>query len=112
MKSSNKYGVYEKEHQEAVVRYKRAEAYVTTCHCDDGFYRYGYSLSHSHGGMSSPISHHDVAYPTRREAMDAGIAKLLKCFPASYPDTPQTVKKELETMRGQLEALLLQPCLL
>jgi hypothetical protein len=112
MKSPNQYGVYDEEHQEIVARYKRAKAHVTTCHCDDGFYRYGYSLSYSHGGMSSPISDHGTGYSTRREAIDAGTAKLLKCFPVTYPSTPQSVKNELDAIRGQLEALLLQPCLL
>lgn len=112
MRSPNENGVYEEEHREAVARYKRAEAYVTTCYCDDGFYRYGYSFSYSYGGMSSPISRRDTAYPTRREAIDAGTAKLLERLHAPNASMPLSVKKELDAIRGQLEALLLQPCLL
>jgi DNA-binding IclR family transcriptional regulator len=112
MKSPNEYGVYEPEHKETFARFGRAEASVSICHCDDGLYRWSCSLSYSHGGSSSPILHSAAGRATYREAMNAGTAELLKRFPATYPCDPQSVKKELDTMRRQLEALMLQPCLL
>ncbi len=112
MKIPNRYGVYTPDLKETVAHHGRAAASVNLCHCDDGRYRYGLFLSYSQGGILTPIASGNPGHATLREAMDAGKAALLARLPAPRPGDPRSMRKELNALRSQLEAQLLQPGLL
>ena len=109
--SVNCYGVLTDYVTEIVASFGRSTAEVRIAMAAEGDYRFGISLSYSYGGIGSAPSTDDEAFATYAQALDGGIAMLLRRWHTPLPSDPASVHEELRILREQLLARQRQPSL-
>lgn len=89
----------------------RAYAAITVALCDDKLFRYGLDMHYSYGGCGFPIFAQSLGYATLEAARTAALEHLLGAWHKPFPSDPESVQRELNEMRRQIEARLAQPTL-
>lgn len=109
---ANNNGVVEAGHRAIVATSgSRAYAAITIALCDDNLYRYGLDMHYAYGGFGFPIFAQNPGYPTLEMARSAALEHLLRAWHKPFPSEPESVRRELNDMRRQIEDRLAQPML-
>ena len=108
----NECGVLTQYTAEVVASLGRSYAAVNIAMDADRRYRVGVSMTYSYGGFGSAPSMDGESFETSAEALDAGIALLLRRWHTPFPSDPASVQEELRLLREQVLARERQPSLI
>lgn len=107
----NEHGVLPECRRDTLALRGRSHGTITIALCEDGLFRYGLDMMHSHGGFTSPISIHGEAFDAEAAAKAAATEELLRRWPRPFPSEPASLHDELADLREQIESRVRQPSL-